>query len=624
MERPADPSSPGAGTVIAYRGGVPPVNLQWTRAYFADSYLVELGRSASLAQPVISREVTGSTLLAEALEEGTWWWRVTPRYRRAILDQAPETAPRSFILEERTGHDAPRLLSPADGYTYSGLEVREGIPFTWRVESDIVSSTITVARDPEFTDIAATAANIEGRAVLLPAPPPAAYYWRVEASAADGLEVPLSETRTLTVRPFTGSVDLIDPAPGVTRELEPYAPHEFLWRSDLPGTRRFILERVSETGGSPVKIIESLVNGDSFTAPLPGEGLYAWKVLVLDDAGRSLMESAEGRFRLRSAFGPPVLSRPAPGGSVSLVGATSLALGWNPSPGADAYRVVLKAPGGEIIARDDRVTGVEREFSLAETGGTGTYTVELTSIRDNPPEGASGLSETAAYRFEIGDLVRYSPALPASPADGSVIGAESAILNGVTLRWNQDPPLGRYTVEVSSDGETRVYQTAEPRLTLKGLDAGTYRWLVRSRDRFGQEAPESRSSSFRVGALPVPSRPAVTFPEAGADIDMTRRSSLEFRWNTVDGADFYDLALYVEGSQTPFWREENVRGGSYTLDNLRILDVGSFVLTVQARKEYGEISEVRTSPVVRVPFTLSVNIASEAPRILTDELQYAE
>ncbi|MCK5737415.1 MAG: hypothetical protein KAH21_13105, partial [Spirochaetaceae bacterium] len=139
-----------------------------------------------------------------------------------------------------------------------------------------------------------------------------------------------------------------------------------------------------------------------------------------------------------------------------------------------------------------------------------------------------------------------------------------------------------------------------------------------------QEAPDSRVSRFTVNELPSPARPVVTSPGTGEDIDMSGRRNLVFSWQSVDGADFYDIALYVEGSGSPILRESGIRGTRYTLNNLKILDVGRFVLSIQARSEYEDVGISRTSPQLRVPFSLSVNIADKAPAILTDELQYAE
>lgn len=629
LERIADPTSPSPELVIPFRGDAPTVSFQWNRAWFADSYTLELARNASFANVPIIRDVSGTSILIENLSAGNWWWRITPEYRRGILDIPITPDPRSFVLEQRVGHDPVSLVSPADEASISALDVRDGVQFRWQNRDGLISYQIKVADNDGMTRILAESEGPENWKTLLPALKPETYFWLVEAVAADGLPVPVSETRSFTIRPLTGSVELIDPSQGEIKELEPYSSHTFVWRSSIPGTARFQLARIKDpTSGERVKIIESLVRGETFTAPLPGEGTYVWQIQILDDGGRTLRESPEAHFLLRSGFSPPILSNPRPGTVISLVGSSAVSIGWDPSPGADAYRVVLKAPNGTVVGRDDRVIGLDREFSLSTAGsaaeGEGTYSVELTSIRDNPPPGAARTSETATYRFEVGDFVQYSAALPASPPNGATISALESLRNGVTLSWNQDPPLGRYTVEIDNGTVTRLYQTSEPALNLEALESGSYRWIIRSRDSFGQEAPDSRISRFTIGELPALARPTVTSPGSGEDVDMTGRRNLVFTWQSVNGADFYDLALYVEGSGSPLLRETGLTGTRYTLDNLRILDVGNFLLTIQARTEYEDVGVTRTSPRVRVPFSLSVNIADTAPTILTDELQYAE
>lgn len=626
QERTVKTISPADNTEIPFRGDTPEVSLQWRQSYFADSYTVEMSRTSSFTSVISSHETTNGTTLIGNLDEGTWWWQVSPSYRRARLDSLPQTAGGSFTLDRKQGHDPPKLVSPAQSISFSGLDVRDGIDFRWQSESDLINYRIEIATDPEFSNILAVSEAPENfRNNLLPAPADATYYWRVTATATDGQPVPVSETRDFTIRPITGSVELVDPAPGEVKEMESYAAHTFLWRSSIPGTARFQLQRIVDAGSDErIKIIESLVNGESFTAPLPGEGSYAWKIQILDVGGRVLVESPEARFRLRSEFGSPMLNQPVPGSIVNLVGSTSLLLSWDPAPGADAFKVVLRAPDGSTIGRDDRVGGLEREFALPGDAGTGDYSVELTSIRDNPPAGGSRESQSAVYRFRVGDLVRYSAAVPTSPANGSYIDGLDAVSEGITLRWTQSPSLGRWTVELNNGRNTRIYRTSEPYLNLEDLESGSYSWQVRSSDGLGQDAPDSSISRFNVGAVPDPAAPRVTSPQTGENRDMTGADRLVFEWQPAADADFYDLALYVRGSDIPIIRETGLTGNRFVLRNLRILDVGDYVLALRARAEYEEVGMSLSSDYTRVPFSLSLNISENAPDILTDELQYAE
>ena len=623
MERPADPVSPANELTIPFRGEAPAVNLQWNRAWFADSYTVEVSRNAAFTEIQRTREITGSSLLLEELTAGSWWWRVKPNYRRGLLDTPRTPAIRQFVLEHRVGHDPVTLISPANGSELSGLDVREGIPFRWKNQEGLVSYRVLVAQDSNFSVPTADSDGPENWRLLLTAPKPATYWWKVEATSADGLPVPQSEIRSFTVKPVTGSVELVDPAPGATKELEPYSPYTFVWRSGIPGTARFQLTRF-DTGNTRTKIIESLINGETFTAPIPGEGTYAWRIQILDEGGRMIVESQEARFSLRTGFSAPILRNPRPGDSISLIGSDSLILQWDPEPAADAYSVVLKAPNGSVVDRDDRVLGLEREFTVAPSSGPGSYSVELTSIRDNPPAGAARMSESRTYRFDISNLVGYSAAVPVSPAGGAFIDGLSALKNGILLRWTQNPSLGRWTVEVDNGTVTRLYQTTEPSLKLEGLDSGRYSWKIRSRDGFGREAPDSRIAVFTVGAIPNPEAPVLTSPGYGEKVDMTGAKNLVFSWNPVPNAEFYDLALYAVGSETPLFRKNDLTETTFILENLRILDVGDFKVALRARIEYEDVGMSKASSVSETPFSLSVNIGNKAPTILTDELQYAD
>jgi len=621
LARRIESIAPAPGLNIPFRGQAPGVFLRWSSAPYANSYTIELSRNSSFSSPQIVRETVGNSVLIKNLEEGSWWWRVIPRYQRGNLENPLNSEPRYFVLERRIEHEAVTLISPVENASLSNLDVQDGIPFRWLAADGIVSYRISVAKNRNMTDIAAVGDGPENWKNLLPAPEAAVYYWRVEAIAADGIDVPVSETRSFTVRPRGGIVELVSPAPG--EELRPFTSHSFIWRSDIPGAARFQLSRVTSEDERS-RIIDVLLKGASFTTTLPGEGEYAWNIKIYDDKGRLLLGSEEARFISRAEFSPPALSNPNPGSVVGITGSTPITIGWDPSPGADAYEVALKNQDGVIVGLDRRVSGLRREFAFSQADNEGTYTVELTSIRDNPPPGAPARSETAIYQFEVGDFVRYLPAIPASPIDGSTLDPVESLRNGVTLRWRQDPPLQDYTVELSNGEFTRLYQSKQPSLFLESLSPGRYSWLIRSRDSFGQEAPKSQIARFRIDDFPSPAPPIVISPKSGINLDMTGKKSLSFEWEAEDGAAVYDLALYRDGSIVPLIRELGWSGSTYTLENLDILNVGNFIFAIQSRIDYSDIGVTRTSPEVRTPFTLSINVADTAPKMLSDELQYAE
>jgi len=619
------PIAPSPGLNIPFRGQTASVSLRWSSAPYASSYTVELSQNSSFSNPRIMREVIDNSILVKNLTEGSWWWRVIPHYQRGDLINPLNSEPRYFVLEERIEHEPVTLISPVENASLSSLDVRDGIPFKWLAADSIVSYRISVAKNQNMDDIVAVADGPENWRTLLPTPEPAVYYWRVEAIAADGADVPVSRTRSFTVRPQSGIVELIDPAPGEFKELKPFTSHSFIWHSDIPGTARFQLSRVKKTGESEqVRILDTLLQGESFRTILPGEGEYAWSIQILDDKGRLLLRSGEVQFVVRADFEPPILSNPAPGSIIGIADSTTISISWDPSPGADAYEIEFRNQDGVVIGLDRRVIGLSRDFAFSQTEGGGIYTVELTSIRENPPPGASARSRTAIYQFEVKDFFQYSAAIPISPTDDVTINPVEALRSGVTLNWRQDPPLENYTVELGNGEFIRLYQSKQSSLFLESLNPGHYSWLVRSRDSFGQEAPKSQVARFRIDDFPNPPPPAAVFPQSGAKLDMTGKKNLSFEWEAGEKNTVYDLALYFSDANTPLVREVGLTDTTYTLDNLEILDVGNFILTIQSRIDYFDIGITRSSPVVRVPFTLSIDVANTTPKMLNSELQYAD
>ena len=623
--RRIEPIAPTPDLNIPFRGLVPGVSLKWSSAPYASSYTVEVSRNPSFSDSQIVREITSNSILIKNLTEGSWWWRVIPHYQRGDLKNPLSSEPRYFVLEKRIEHESVALINPVDNASLSSFDVQDGILFRWLASDDIVSYRISVAKNRNMTDIVAVGDGPENWKLLLSTPKPAVYYWRVEAIAADEAAVPVSETRGFTVLPQGGIVELIDPAPGELKELKPFTSHSFIWHSDILGIARFQLSRIEKTNESGrSKIIDVQLQGESFTTILPGEGEYAWSIQILDNKGRLLLRSGEGLFILRPDFRPPELNNPNPGSAIGIVDASTITISWDPSPGADAYEIVFRNQDGVVVGLDRRVSSLSRDFAFTQTDSEGTYTVELTSIRDNPPPGSSDRSETAIYQFEVESFVQYLPAIPISPADGSTIDSIGALRNGITLNWRQDPSLNNYTVELSNEEFTRLYQSKQPSLFLESLSPGNYFWFVRSRDSFGQEAPKSQVASFRVADFPSPSPPTVVFPQSGANVDMTGKKSFSFEWQAEEEAAVYDLALYIDNEDVPLVSVVGWTDTTYTLENLEILDVGNLTLTIQSRIDYLDIGITRTSPVVRTPFTISIDVVDKAPKILSKELQYAD
>jgi hypothetical protein len=126
---------------------------------------------------------------------------------------------------------------------------------------------------------------------------------------------------------------------------------------------------------------------------------------------------------------------------------------------------------------------------------------------------------------------------------------------------------------------------------------------------------------------PPPPRPAPqpVQPVAGQVIqsaELRRDRSISFRWNPVPGAAAYVFTLYAEASR-PALRRQILRTApfkatSYTLDQLSLLDRGTFVWRVEAVSPNGMVTDTgENSFVIDVP-------ALETPRLRDPGILYGE
>lgn len=611
--------SPAADSIISFFGDSAEVSMQWSRPIFANSYVMELAPDQNFTRGIITREVRGSSVLVDGLEEGDWWWRVIPQYHSGVFDQKIEPEIRSFRLQKRLERSPLRLIAPGNSKKLSAISVRDGIDFRWQTQNDIDSYHIIIASDADMNQILSDSLSIGNTITLLAEQEPGTYYWRVEADSSNDLPVPPSEIRSFDIMPFTSRVELISPESGEAKELDSSSSYNFIWRSGIPGTARFMLQRIER--GRRTLISETQVEGTSVNVFLPDAGNYVWRVQILNPSGTVAMESTESNFSVFNILTPPQLISPRPGEKLSLEEAQNLILSWIPSAGADAYKMLVRDSSGTVLTENNRITGVQQKLSLSDAG---EYSVDLSAVRNNPQSGVSGSSRVAQFSFTVEDATpQYVAAVLQSPANNSVFNVIDTMQKGILFRWTQNPDLVRRTVALNDGRITRLYRSNSNSLRIENIDAGSYSWTVLSEDALGREAPESASRRFTVRDLPAPASPEIIFPSEGEQVNMTEAQNLTFIWKDLPQVDFYDLKFYSQGASTPLL-QQTVKGSRYIVNDLSIFDVGDFVIEMIAIKRYPEFDKALQSRAVRRSFSLSLDAIKNAPKILTDELQYVE
>ena len=215
--------------------------------------------------------------LAAPLADGAYQWRV--RGKKDDLTGDYTTAP---FFVDLIAPGRPALLSPLDGE-----ETGDNTPtFDW---TDVVDTTgvtyeIQIDDNPAFTSPATTQGLTDSE--FTPAPlADGTYNWRVQATDGVGRSSGFTDSRSVTI-------DTAPPTPPALVSPQPDEPLDdrmvtFRWDPSTSGDVAQHRLQVTTGGGTFNTLIDELLGSQNlaFTADIPDDGGYKWRVGAIDDLG---------------------------------------------------------------------------------------------------------------------------------------------------------------------------------------------------------------------------------------------------------------------------------------------------------------------------------------------------
>lgn len=389
--RPLRPLAPTMAQAIQRRSASDLVQFRWSAsvtAIQAGESRIEISPDPTFLRLSGSFPIVPQSLMAAipGLADGYYFWRI--RTRLPGIDVTSD--PVEFRVVD-SGTPILAVLQPASNAKVGlGTEVAfswrlDGAPqatdFSWELEEAQAASPTGKAEVKSFRDKAPFHSWIPER--------PGAYRWRARA-LKDGKVIAESDWRDLEVEDQS-PIGLVFPAESqVIGFWKPPVQLRLRWQGPPlpPGKGGFYeLEVASDPELRTLITIEKTMSPDFDGGKLRlREGIYFWRVRLLDGSGRRLHSSVVGRFSC--AVNPP-LAPPSrlipPSGAVYRLNAMDRApaVTWAPVAGAAGYVVTFYSSGK--IYLQERVRG--NRFSLAHPH-QGEYTWNVRSIdplgRDGP------------------------------------------------------------------------------------------------------------------------------------------------------------------------------------------------------------------------------------------------
>ena len=203
----------------------------------------------------------------------------------------------------------------------------------------------------------------------------------------------------------------------------------------------------------------------------------------------------------------------------------------------------------------------------------------------------------------------------------------SILESGLDFKWTQTEVGANYWLEVATDSgfnELYKYRKIDSSLTTyDDFNAGNYFWRVRVENPIKGTILSTNSRLFTVTPLPTLKSPVIVRPTQLSTVLMDYVDSLDFEWEDVKGAKYYEIVCFSEAGDVIF-EKKSVKNNKFSFLKLEMLDIGQFYYTIKAVGYIGIKKIEINSKIVRVDFKIGLNSDIEVPDILSPEIQYAQ
>ncbi|MEZ5097581.1 MAG: hypothetical protein R2731_16700 [Nocardioides sp.] len=510
--------SPASGTVLDQPDE--PVLLSWSPVRGATQYRIEVSTDSSFTDSTLTKVFSGSTtatIIPDMQVAQPYYWRVRAQLSNDLLTAWSEV--RDYQVG---GLDKAALVSPADSPTSDV----EDIVLQWDPVPGARSYNLQVSTDQNFPpgnlDV-----DLSGNKSVMGTSysPPVTlandqYYWRVQPVDNSGNLLDWSQTDTWTFRRHWPDQPALEYPADNAIVGDPmfyqWTPVHLASSYAIQLATDPVFTNVVATCETVHTTYTPINKSDCYPADL---GTYYWRVVAYDEPGKTrdrlpirtdVVVAEVNRF---TYVGPGVtLSSPVNGA----LGIQVPTLTWQPSPGAEKYKVTItRVDTGDTVGSNITTTGTSYTPREQLTAGK-VYRWDVAAVSPSGRIGASLLA-AAQPRFTMSDTPTTPTASTPEPIGPDPSGSHARF---PTLSWTAVAGAASYKVRVRKQGNlgwdtlkaSFYYPAGEDEsagLTVGStpnthLDAGTYEWVVDAySEAGGLLSTSTASSTYTISPIPA-------------------------------------------------------------------------------------------------------------------------
>lgn len=542
---------PAVEAEYTYTETAPIVRFLWEGNSLVASYLLEVADNPELKAPQFSRFINTQSLTLSEFGEGTWYWRVTPRYLIGV-ENAPEASKVSFfhIEKQAAAAEIPQVLFPqATAETARGKEMA----FAWKNISETKSYRLKVAKDAQMktivvdTIVESNSFKLDNAATVLPN---GEYYWTVSGIDSKGTEMVASAPAKFETVNTDYTLRGIFPPNGYVLADTLCPDTRFTWKTNIETEKHF---QVSASQDFSTLAVDIKTSGNGIEGISLPQGQWYWR--IVSEGGQAGTIKTEPKY---FTVAPP-LEKPNlfdVGNTVIVFPEGKTKFAWSPVKGADYYQVRITKIGQEDSPLYENLFITETKVEIAlQRVLEGNYRVSI--------QGFASASVTSTRRYGLAvdhsfALMHLKPVELLYPADGVKIGGLEAALNPFTFKWKSvvSPATSKLILRKSGTANP-VFEVSDPSTEIQAppLESGRYTWEVKATIPEGFDISSRKRFVFTV--LPVPPLPQVVFgfPKTDTVLDASffkSNRSIDFKWDRVSDATHYHFKLSDSSGRVVF------------------------------------------------------------------------
>ena len=646
-------NTPANNSTYKYRKVLPAVNFAWGGNDYAEYYRLEVAKTPDFFEPVKVVDVTSTNYSLRDLQEGNYFWRVTPFYRINGTGFAGASKTVQFAVKKSDTLDLPVAVSPAEGANLFYVGDSLATTFRWKSEESLCDYQVLVSDSKDFSNIIFTKNAAEKflhsdfTTEVLPA---GTYYWRVKrrALASEGLEEALSEPKQFKVSFYVPQKNrLIYPPESFSVEKENLSSVSFTWKAG---------DELKQSAKNEGKAVESLIQfakdaafsevvyenqteqSELADVNLEG-GTYFWRVGFAPSGSSDYDFTSPNKISVLNPLVPPVITAPFAGQTLMVSQVRPVKVSWQAVDGADYYTVKLIDKTKNIIIEESSVVkGLEASFrmeNIAEKSDLFECSVQPVTEATDFSGIKRGTPALADFRIRNADPVKLISPLADARIDGLKAFREPVILswqNGVDV-----PEKSQFILQkLQPAGNFKTLSVVEnpaKQVSMPDLGEGTYRWIVNASLSDGTPVNAAGYQTFVILPVPELNKPVLAEPAMNFVMDakfLRKNRTLRFRWNAVEGATDYTFSLYKKTSGAAggsgggvkmqhIITEKTGKNTFVRFKDLKLLDVGEFEWQVTAfsydkkgrQEQHSKVSVSSFSIKIDLPGTVNIKDPGE-------------